>query len=74
MSPRLVLPVRRLTQSAGERAGVRPPYPVTATPASPLGPRLRRRGRGLCITGNSIGIRREVGIITVSTGAEVCMY
>ena len=62
---RLVLLVRNLTLWAGGVA-----VPVSATPACPPGPGTPAPGRGPRITGSSAGCRHEMGMITVSTGAE----
>ena len=43
---------------------------VRATPVCPLGPGTPAPGRGPRITGSTAGRRHEMGMITVSTGAE----
>jgi len=54
--------------------GCRPPYHLAQRRFPRLALRLQRPGKGIRITGISIGSRREVDVITVSTGAEFCMY
>ena len=65
--------------------GVKPAYPVGATPVSPLGPGTPRPGQETRITSSSIGCLREVDMIAVSTTrnsplfyseclVDVCMY
>ena len=61
-----------LTGGGGEALGRRILSAQRRFPHLALG--LRRRGGGIRITGSTIGSRREVGMITVSTGGKCPLF
>lgn len=71
---RLVLLGHRITLPAGggRASGRHTLLAQHQFPRLALG--LRHRGGGLCITRGGIGRRREVGMMTISTRAKLCIY